>query len=139
GGMPKEADLFAPRQAYRFRNVEAPFSQFYDPVAGFNPTYGAPLHYWLPSAIKGEKDKETGKEKEEVEIRIEDASGKLVRTFKGPAKAGLNRAHWDLQYDKTTEAKLRTSPRYASYMKVPPEGITAPAVPRFALLAPPGT
>jgi hypothetical protein len=62
-----------------------------------------------------------------------------VRTFKGPAKAGLNRAHWDLEFDKTTEAKLRTSPRYASYMKVPPEGIPAPAVARFALLAPPGS
>jgi hypothetical protein len=136
--MPKEAELFTPRQAYRFRGVEQPFTAFYDPVNGFNPTYGASLHYWLPAAIKGEKDKDTGKEKEEVEIRIEDAAGKQVRSFKGPAKAGLNRAHWDLELDKTTEAKLRTSPRYASYMKVPPEGIPAPAVSRFSLLAPPG-
>jgi hypothetical protein len=139
GGTPKGAELFPPRQAYRFRGVEMPFTAIYDPVNGFNPTYGASVHYWLPAALKGEKDKDTGKEKEEVEIRIEDSTGKQVRTFKGPAKAGLNRAHWDLEFDKTTEAKLRTSPRYASYMRVPPEGITAPAIPRFSLLAPPGT
>jgi photosystem II stability/assembly factor-like uncharacterized protein len=138
-GAPKEVELFAPRPAYRFRSVEAPFTQFYDPVAGVNPTYGASLHYWLPSAIQGEKDKETGKQKDEVEIRIEDAAGKLVRTFKGPGKAGLNRTHWDLAFDRTTEARLRTSPRYASHVKVGVEGIAAPAVSRAALLAPPGT
>jgi photosystem II stability/assembly factor-like uncharacterized protein len=32
----------------------------------------------------------------QVEIRVADASGKLVRTFKGPAKLGVNRAVWDL-------------------------------------------
>ncbi|MGH7679186.1 MAG: WD40/YVTN/BNR-like repeat-containing protein, partial [Gemmatimonadaceae bacterium] len=38
GGTPKEAELFPPRQAYRFRGVEMPFTQFYDAVNGFNPT-----------------------------------------------------------------------------------------------------
>jgi photosystem II stability/assembly factor-like uncharacterized protein len=32
----------------------------------------------------------------QVEIRISDAAGKVIRTFKGPAKLGVNRAVWDL-------------------------------------------
>jgi photosystem II stability/assembly factor-like uncharacterized protein len=134
----KDAELFAPRAAYRFRNVESPMAAIYDPVAGQNPTYGGPIHYWLKSTVK-EKDKESGKEKEEISIDVLDASGKVVRTFKGPGKAGLNRAHWDLELEKTKEARLRTSPIGASYMKVPPEGIPAPAVPRARVLAAPGT
>ncbi|HVR07211.1 MAG TPA: hypothetical protein VMW75_04130, partial [Thermoanaerobaculia bacterium] len=35
----------------------------------------------------------------QVEIRIADAAGKVVRTFKGPAKQGVNRAAWDLGRD----------------------------------------
>ena len=35
----------------------------------------------------------------QVEIRISDAAGKLVRTMKGPAKLGVNRAVWDLGRD----------------------------------------
>ena len=37
--------------------------------------------------------------KPEVEIQILDASGKLVRTLKGPAVQGVNRAVWDLRRD----------------------------------------
>jgi photosystem II stability/assembly factor-like uncharacterized protein len=132
-----EAEILAPRPAYRFRTVEAPFAAFYDPVAGYNPPYGASLHYWLKTAVK-EKDKETSKEKEEISITVTDATGKTVRTFKGPGKAGLNRAYWDLEFDKTKEARLRTSPLHAEHMKVGIEGIPAPGVGRFALLAPPG-
>jgi photosystem II stability/assembly factor-like uncharacterized protein len=137
GALPKEASLFSPRPAYRLRGVEAPFAAWSDPVAGKNPPEGAALHYWLPAAVK-EKDEVSGKEKEEISLSVEDASGKVVRKFKGPAKAGLNRAYWDLAFDKTKEARLRTSPQHASYHKVPLEGIPAPGVPRFALLAPPG-
>ncbi|MBV8201354.1 MAG: hypothetical protein JOZ15_12090, partial [Acidobacteria bacterium] len=36
----------------------------------------------------------------QVEIRIADASGKVLRTFKGPAKLGVNRAVWDLGRDQ---------------------------------------
>src|SRR5262249_16265820 len=134
----KDAELFAPRPAYRFRTVEAPMTPFYDPVAGSNPTYGASLHYWLKTTVR-EKDKESGKEKEESSITISDTGGKVVRTFKGPGKAGLNRAYWDLELDKTKEARLRTSPLLAAHVKVPLEGIPAPGVGRLGLLAAPGT
>jgi photosystem II stability/assembly factor-like uncharacterized protein len=40
----------------------------------------------------------------QVEIRIADASGKVIRTFKGPAKLGVNRAVWDLGRDQFREA-----------------------------------
>jgi hypothetical protein len=61
-----------------------------------------------------------------------------VRKFKAPAKAGLNRAYWDLAFDKTPEARLRTSPLGAKYVKVGVEGIPAPGVQRPAILAPIG-
>ena len=61
-----------------------------------------------------------------------------MRTFKGPAKAGLNRAWWDLAYDKTPEARLRTSPLGAKYIKVGVEGIPAPGVQRLEVAAPIG-
>jgi photosystem II stability/assembly factor-like uncharacterized protein len=35
----------------------------------------------------------------QVEIRITDAAGKVLRTFKGPAHLGVNRAVWDLGRD----------------------------------------
>jgi photosystem II stability/assembly factor-like uncharacterized protein len=136
----KPAELLAPRPAYRFRGVEAPFAATYDPVAGFNPTYGASLHYWLKTAVKEkEQDKPDGPEKELVTIRIADATGQLVRAFQGPAKAGLNRAFWDLDLERTKEARLRTSPAHAPHVKVGPEGLPAPGLGRFAAPAPPGT
>src|SRR6185437_13186583 len=36
-----DAHLFAPRDAYRFRNVTEPASVTYDPTTGYNPPYGA--------------------------------------------------------------------------------------------------
>jgi photosystem II stability/assembly factor-like uncharacterized protein len=141
GKVPQQADqaeLLPPRPTYRFRGVERPFAHFYDPVAGFNPPDGVPIQYWLAAAVKGEKDKATGEQKDEIEIKIEDAAGKVVRTFKGPAKAGLNRAWWDLAYDKTPEARLRTSPLGARYVKVGVEGIPAPGVQRLEVVAPIG-
>ena len=44
--LASDAQLLAPRAAYRFRNVEAPRQQFYDPVAGQDPPYGAAINYW---------------------------------------------------------------------------------------------
>ncbi|HYI12245.1 MAG TPA: hypothetical protein VEK57_24540 [Thermoanaerobaculia bacterium] len=35
----------------------------------------------------------------EVDIEVSDASGKVIRKFKAPAKLGVNRASWDLNRD----------------------------------------
>jgi photosystem II stability/assembly factor-like uncharacterized protein len=137
----RDAELLPPRPAYRFRRGEAPFTPDDDAVDGFNPPDGAAINYFLKNAVK-QKDKETGKEKEEVTFTVTagaDAGGKVVRTFKGSGKAGFHRVYWDLKFDKTKEPRLRTSPLQASYFKVGQEGVPAPGVGRFELLAPPGT
>jgi photosystem II stability/assembly factor-like uncharacterized protein len=50
-----------------------------------NPPYGAVLTYYLPKGSTG------------AAISISDATGKIVRTLRGPAEAGLNRTCWDLR------------------------------------------
>ncbi|HEY9382081.1 MAG TPA: hypothetical protein VIP80_01090 [Gemmatimonadales bacterium] len=125
----KDAHLFAPRFAYRFRNMEAPYAVSDDPSAGQNPPYGAAIHYWLKDAPAGDS----------VTLRIQDAGGKLVRTLRGPARAGINRAWWDLRFEPTREARQRTSPLYAPEIVVGPQGRPLPDGGRLALLAPPGT
>jgi hypothetical protein len=124
----KDAHLFTQRFAYRFRGVETPFAPFEDPVSGQNPPYGAAINYWLKAESK-----------DSAKLEIVDASSKVVRTLKAPAKAGVNRVWWDLSGEQTKEAKVRTSPQYSPHITVGPEGRAAPTVGRFALLVPPGT
>jgi photosystem II stability/assembly factor-like uncharacterized protein len=124
----KDAHLFTQRFAYRYRPVEPPMAPFEDPVTGQNPPYGADLNYWLKAESK-----------DSAKIEILDASGKVVRTLKGPAKAGINRVWWDLTGELTKEARIRTSPQFAPQIVVAAEGRPAPAVQRFSLLLPPGT
>ena len=157
------AHLFAPRDAYRFRNVAQPAGVFYDPTAGRNPPFGAAINFSLKSKL-GEKD--------HARLTISDASGKVVREIEcraprpegerpaagpggpggggedGPggrgrpceAKAGINRYWWDLRFEQSTEIKLRTSPLYAPDVAVGPEGWrAAPGAARISLLAPTGT
>jgi photosystem II stability/assembly factor-like uncharacterized protein len=123
----KDAHLFAPRPTYRFRAAETIMSAMYDPVTGTNPTYGASLNYWL----KAEGT-------DSAKVTILDAGGKEVRALKGPVKAGINRVYWDLQSERSTEAKVRNSPLYAPEIKVPIEGRAAPSVGRVSQLVPPG-
>ena len=52
-----------------------------------NPPAGAVLTYYLPKAGAN------------LEIVIGDTAGETVRTFHGPAHAGLNRVCWDLRRD----------------------------------------
>ena len=124
----KDAELMAPRAAYRFRFVEGPFGVDYDASAGQNPPYGASLNYWLKAESK-----------DSASFTVADAAGKTVRTFKGSTKAGINRAWWDLRYDQTREAKLRTAPLYASEITVADTGRNAPDGYRLNNLVPPGT
>ncbi|MCP5053579.1 MAG: sialidase [bacterium] len=126
--------LFAPRRAYRFRNVVGPGTAPNDHSAGTNPPYGAFINYYL---------KAEPKEKEEVIITILDEKGNTVRTLKTekkdegemsvsgrrrrrpvkvPKKVGINRINWDLRYDKTGKIKLRTSPIGSENVKAGPKG-----------------
>jgi photosystem II stability/assembly factor-like uncharacterized protein len=124
----KDAQLFAPRPAYRFRGPEGFFTVAYDPSAGQNPPYGASLNYWLKAESK-----------DSASFSILDGAGKVVRTFKGPAKAGLNRVWWDLRFEQSKAAKLLTPPMYAPDISVGLAGRSAPDGVRLGLLAPPGS
>jgi hypothetical protein len=125
-----EAHLFAPRHAYRFIMNPPPYASFQDPTAGENPPYGASINYYL--AAEHEDD---------VKIEILDGAGETVRTLDDVSTdAGLNRVWWNLNYDRTTQPKLRTSPQYAPWVKVGDDGWrSAPGLGRMAVRVPPGT
>ena len=159
--LASNAHLFGPRDVYRFRPVAQPAAVSYDPTAGHNPPYGAPINFYLKSKL-GEKDR--------ARLTISDANGKAVREIEchapkegarraggsagagggggegeeggGPpceAKPGINRFWWDLRFERSEEIKLRTSPLYAADVKLGAEGWrSAPDAQRISLLAPPG-
>lgn len=124
----REAHLFAPREAWRFLPVEAPFFDFDDPVMGTNPTYGASLHYWLKADAR-----------DSVRLTITDASGRVVRSLASMGKAGVNRLHWDLRNEPTAQAKLRAVNPYHPETRHAATGAPSPGVGRFNWLVPPGT
>jgi photosystem II stability/assembly factor-like uncharacterized protein len=117
--------LFPPRPAYRFRGITPPAAPSYDPADGENPPYGADIDYVLPKA------------ESEVTLDILDAGGQVVRTLRSAGRAGLNRMWWDLRSSPTDPVRLRTSPIYAPWMKIGPDG--RPAGGRMTLLLPPGS
>ncbi|HKJ93064.1 MAG TPA: hypothetical protein VJ957_07840, partial [Longimicrobiales bacterium] len=120
------AHLFAPRPAYRFQEITEPFAMSDDWSAGHNPPYGADINYWLKDGT------------DSVTIRIMDAAGDTVRTFKGSGHAGINRAWWNLRGEPSTQIRMRTKPLYADWVPFNDEGWRA-AGGRVALLEPPGT
>ena len=123
----REAHLFAPRPAYRFRGAEAPFFAYYDPVAGQNPPYGASINYWLKTA------------KDSVSLALLDGAGKEVRTIKdAPKAAGINRVTWNLLLEQSTEPLVRTPPLHSPHIRAELAGRASPTLGRVALLAPPG-
>jgi len=152
-----DAYLFAPRDAYRFRNTIQPVSVTYDPAAGHNIPYGADINFYL-------KAKPAAKDK--VKLTISDAAGKTVRTidcnpqrgeggagaqepgeedFFGPrpischAEAGINRVFWDLRSELTTQIRLRTAHQYAPEVAPGPQGWRAASgAGRISVLVPPG-
>jgi hypothetical protein len=122
------AYLFAPRNTYRFRNTVQPETMTYDPTAGQNPPYGAPINYYLKSAPQAD-----------VKVTIQDATGRTVRELTGTKQAGLNRITWDLRFTPTRQMRLRTPPEYAPEIRVGPEGWrSVPGERRLSVLAPPG-
>jgi hypothetical protein len=138
----KDAYLFKPRPAYRFRDAEGIFAVAYDPSSGFNPAYGASINYWLKtgsdSVVKDSAGVQTVT-RDSATITIKDASGAVVRTMKGPMYQGINRVYWDLRNDPTPQGKLRTSPLYADWMPVGLEGKNTPSFGRISALIPPAT
>jgi hypothetical protein len=107
-----DAHLFTTRPAYRFRAITAPATPYDDPTVGENPTYGADINYYLKSKANGH-----------VRIAIQDAKGQMIRTFDGPGTPGVHRVYWDLRDTPSARVTLRTSPLYASDVRIGPDGI----------------
>ncbi len=138
----KDVHLFAPRATYRFRDAEGVFAASYDPSAGFNPPYGAPINYWLRTGSDSTVKDSAGVQtvvRDSVAIVIRDGAGNVVRSMKGPMQAGLNRVYWDLRSDPTPQGKLRTPPLYADWMRIGLEGRNTPSFGRISVLEPPGS
>ncbi|UTW53928.1 hypothetical protein [Kordiimonas sp. SCSIO 12610] len=118
GDVPTEATLFAPSTAYdvqyygRSNSRQAP-----------NPDRGAVFYYSLPESFD---HKETA-----LTVEIVDSDGNVIRTLKSdkkgnakgggsgtryklPAKAGLNKAVWDLNEDARPGVKGAWSPAWGN-------------------------
>jgi photosystem II stability/assembly factor-like uncharacterized protein len=121
-----DAHLFTTRPAYRWRDITVPYSTPNDPTIGQDLPDGASIDYYLKSASTAP-----------VTIRIEGPNGQLLRTIDAPKKAGINRVYWDLRDDPTPEVQLRTSPVYASYVPLGPEGWRSGGA-RLSIMVPPG-
>jgi photosystem II stability/assembly factor-like uncharacterized protein len=153
-----KAHLFAPREAYRFKEVVQAAAVEHDPTTGKNPPYGAPINFYLKSNL-GEKDvalltitDANGRKVREIECRapkpgaaeakkpVEDEAFPDVEPTPCETKQGINRVWWDLRSERTTQIRLRTTPLYAPDVPLGPEGWRKPpAVGRLSVLALPGT
>ncbi|MGH7460077.1 MAG: sialidase, partial [Longimicrobiales bacterium] len=125
--MAATAHLFKPRDAYRFRAITPPSVPYDDPTVGEDPEYGASINYFLKAPARSTPT-----------LTILDARGATVRTLRGGNRAGVNRIHWDLQDEQSTQIRLLTSPLHASHIQVGPEGRVAPGAGRMSILMPPG-
>ena len=125
-GTAASVHLFQPRGAYRFHSITPPFAHFDDWSAGENPTYGAPISFWLDEAA------------EDLSIEIRNAAGETIRTLEGKGEEGLNRMYWDLREEASTQAVLRTKPRFADWVDLDEERTREGQIGRISILAPPG-
>ncbi len=126
--LEQPAHLFKPRPAYRFRASTVNYGPTNDPTSGQNPPYGAQISYYLKAAPSGD-----------VQLRIQDAGGRRVRTLRGTRQPGINRVVWDLRGEPSKEIRLRTSAAHSPDIGVGPEGWRAlPEGGRLTLLQSPG-
>ena len=127
--LAKNSHLFTVRPTYRFRPITAPSTTYDDPTTGENPADGASVNYYLKAPLPGTSP---------VTLAIVDGAGIVVRTLIGTNATGINRVHWDLRYESSTEVRLRTSPMYAAHVIAGPNGRVAPGTSTLSILAPPG-
>lgn len=123
----RAAHLFAPRPAYRFREVAQPALAPLGTSAGQNPPYGAIIQYWLkqappvddeagaapePGVSEAQRERWLRERAKQTPVRIDvfDAAGTRVRTLRGTNRAGVNRVVWDLRHEPTLDVRLRTTP-----------------------------
>ena len=126
--MASDAHVFAPRPAYRWRQIPGNYSMTDDQSAGQNPPYGAAIHYWVKSAPASR-----------VQIEILDSTRAVIRSFTESATAGLNRAYWDLRNNETARGIMRTTPLHNEEFEMSRDSTRpAPGVGGMDVLMPPG-
>jgi photosystem II stability/assembly factor-like uncharacterized protein len=103
--------LFPPRDAYRFQPVSVVRTESNGLNAGRNPPYGASINYWTQGNIE-----------EESKIEILDGDGAVIRTLNAPKAPGINRVWWNLRYEDTRRARLRSQPPGKDHVKFNDEG-----------------
>jgi len=101
-------------------------TMFDDWSAGENPPRGAAINYWLGTRPGSE-----------VEVRIRNESGEVIRTLEGTSEEGLNRLWWDLYEEESAEIRYRARPLHAEWVEVE-EAEGRPGGGGLAILAPPG-
>jgi photosystem II stability/assembly factor-like uncharacterized protein len=134
----QDAQLFAPRPAYRLRSITEPMSMPDDPTEGTNPPYGANIDFFLKTAPR---DGDSAV-RDKMKIVISDAAGKTVRTLNvgKDLTAGINRVWWDLRTDPSTEIKLRTPPLHVPDFRMAADGTRRfPTAGPLSILVPPGS
>ena len=116
--LSSDVHLFTPRPAYRFQPVYSiKTGGFGSPaggshVTGVNPPYGADINFYLKEGSE-----------EPVDIEIVATDGETIRSLsKEEAKPGVNRLWWDLRYEPTRKAELRTAPPDRPWVPLGTEG-----------------
>jgi photosystem II stability/assembly factor-like uncharacterized protein len=162
-----DVHLFEPRNTYRFHSVGSPMSG-QDPAAGRNPDPGASISYWLSKEMSGAADQgevdepgetqemgipgNTGTLNEEMDpsggrnrrtrvtIEILNDNGEVVRTIRNaPARPGLNRTYWNMRYESSARAVMRTKPLGHPHVELNENGTRNPGDGRpITPMAPPG-
>ena len=123
--MTTDAFLVPPARArlLSIYNPQAWFGggQFFAP----NPSFGALLDYYVRDGVNGP-----------AQISIADAGGSTVRTFKGPARRGINRVTWDLRLEPPVPAAEQ--PAAAGFAGPPPGPTVLPGKYNVSVMLPSG-
>ena len=117
-----EHALLETRPAYRFNRVQTIKAER-SHVTGQNPPYGADINFFVPGAVGtgADDDEGTGTAGAAV-VRILDPAGDTIRTLRTGVAPGVNRVWWDLRYEPTRRAKIRTAPPGLPWVPLGPEG-----------------
>ena len=114
--------LLETRPAYRFNRIQTIKAER-SHVTGQNPPYGADINFLVPGAAGAGAagDRGTGTAGAAV-VRILGPAGDTIRTLRTGAAPGVNRVWWDLRYEPTRRAKIRTAPPGLPWVPLGPDG-----------------
>lgn len=98
--------------AYQAENIQAAGTRFKGDgiYAGQNRPRGAMITYSIHPPEADDEGEDAPDAPDEVMIEIVDGAGEVVRTFDGPAEAGMNRVQWSMT-QKGVRFPSRSAPR----------------------------